>query len=93
MNKKRLSIGLACLLVSLTLAGIALAQISASYDLHWHLIDSGGDARQSANYGLQDSLGSAFVDVSTRANYQIESGFLNFPAEQRFELYLPLVLR
>lgn len=58
----------------LLLAGTAVAQLSANYDLRWWEIAPGG-VRQSANYRIQDTLGN-FAGVSSSTSVQIQSGFV-----------------
>jgi len=71
--KKRIS--LAVLVGILGLTGFALAQISTSFDLSWHLLSGGGGHRSSANYRVDDALGQWVAGTSSNPNYKIEPGF------------------
>ncbi|MFN8474912.1 MAG: caspase family protein [Anaerolineae bacterium] len=59
------------------LAGVAVAQVSTSFDLSWHFLSAGGGERQSANFVVQDSLGQWVSGASSSANAQIAPGFLS----------------
>ncbi|MCL4832283.1 MAG: fibronectin type III domain-containing protein [Caldilineaceae bacterium] len=60
--------------LAIALTGAALGQISTNFDLRWWALSSGGDARQSTNYRIDDSLGQ-IVDAAVSGNYRVESGF------------------
>jgi hypothetical protein len=77
--------------------GLAVAQVSTSYDLSWHTIASGGGASLSSNNDIRDTLGIPVVNVSTSANYQIKSGFWStgtgVSSGEGQSIYIPLVNR
>lgn len=62
-------------LMLLAIAGVALAQVSASYNLSWHLLSGGGAMRASGSYRVDDSLGQMVVSRTTSANYALDPGF------------------
>lgn len=75
MNKRK-AIGLLLGLVAgLTVTSIVLAQVSAGFDLHWHLISAGGGSRDSAGYAIRDSSGQPFAGVVNSANHRVVAGF------------------
>jgi hypothetical protein len=75
MSRHRiLIIGLG-LIAGLLLAGIAVAQVSTNYDLHWSFLNSGGGERSSSGYRAQDSLGQWAAGLASSASYRVESGF------------------
>ena len=88
--KKRLLIATALLLIGLAVAvGVALAQVSANYDLSWHVVAGGGARSTSANYIALGTIGQPAIGMVSSAAYQADIGFW-----YRFHLvYLPLVLR
>jgi len=49
LRAKRGLAWLATFVAPLALAGIALALVSANFDLSWHLLSGGGRSRSSAN--------------------------------------------
>ncbi len=63
------------LLICLTIAGTALAQVSTHFDLGWHLLSGGGGARRSATYQLDDVLGQWPDGRSASDHYQVDPGF------------------
>ena len=69
MNRIRLLILL--LLLALVLAAPVLAQISAHYDLGWHLLSGGGGTRNSPHYQIDDVLGQWPDGRSSSAHYQL----------------------
>jgi hypothetical protein len=75
MNKRNIPRWLG-LLGALGLVGVALAQVSSNFDVHWSLLSSGGGSRRSVNYQLDDALGQAAAGVASSATYQVQSGFM-----------------
>jgi hypothetical protein len=71
--KKRFSLAIFVIILGLT--GIALAQISTSFDLGWYLLSGGGGNRSSASYRVEDALGQWSAGTSSNPNYKIEPGF------------------
>ena len=64
------------ILVGLTLAVTALAQVSTHFDLSWHTLSGGGGNRSSSGYRVDDALGGWAAGTSGNPNYKIEPGFL-----------------
>jgi hypothetical protein len=95
--KKTTKVLVITLLAVFGMIGMAVAQVSTSYDLSWHTIASGGGTSLSSNYDVRDTLGIPVVNVSTSTNYQIESGFWSTGAgdstDEGQSIYLPLVIR
>lgn len=56
--------------------GIAIAQVSPNFDLHWYTFGNGGSQRNSGNFRVEDALGQTAADTSASANFVIEAGFL-----------------
>jgi hypothetical protein len=76
MSRRRITVIAFGLIITLLLAGIAAAQISPNFDLHWSFLNSGGGERLSASNRVQDSLGQWVAGVASSANYRLEGGFL-----------------
>ncbi|MBI1293770.1 hypothetical protein GC175_02280 [bacterium] len=72
---KRASLFLIVAIGALLFTGVAVAQISANYNISW-LGFGAGAQRESTNYRLQDSAGQAVADTSVSGSYRIESGFV-----------------
>ena len=91
MNRQVLLTGLVGLLVILLLAGVALAQASASFDLSWYVLASGGGRTDSTHYAMNGTLGQAAVGFSDSSSYGKQSGYWqNWPD---YTTYLPLIVR
>jgi hypothetical protein len=75
MSRHRILMIALGLTAALLLAGIAVAQVSTNYDLHWSFLNSGGGERTSTAYRAQDSLGQWAVGAASSAGYRVESGF------------------
>ena len=80
------------LLLGLSAAGWALAQVSASYDLSWNVISGGGGSMSSASYSLEGSIGQPALGTSSSTSYRLDAGFWAGIWEW-FSLYLPAVLK
>lgn len=97
MKERRVIVIALSVLVILSLATVALAQISANFDLSWHVFGSGGGQSESANYRVQDTLGQWTGGTSFSAQHQVQAGFWNgvvlAPAPPPSIVYLPLTLR
>jgi hypothetical protein len=85
--KKKLILYLIICLVGLSLAGGALAQISAHYDLNWHILSFGGGQRVSTHYHADDALGQLAVGGSTGPNVRLESGFFYSTTNTTIQCY------
>ena len=63
-------------LAALGVAGLALAQSSANFELSWFALDGGGGRQQSATFALQGSLGQTVSGSSASANHAVVGGFV-----------------
>jgi hypothetical protein len=91
MDKQKLLIGAAGLLVALLLAGVVLAQSSPSFDLSWHVLGGGGGRADSTHYAMNGTVGQAAVGFSDSASYGMQGGYWqNWPGHH---VYLPLIVR
>lgn len=80
------------LLLILALAVPVLAQISANFDLNWHVLSGGGGPRNSDQYQIDDVLGQWPDGRASSARYQIDPGFWHAGRVQEDRrLYLPVV--
>jgi hypothetical protein len=71
---------------------VVLAQVSANYDLSWHVIGGGGGRMAGTQYTLQGTTGQPVMGPAAGSGHTLCSGFwCGVGAEYR--VYLPLVLR
>jgi hypothetical protein len=91
MNKRRMLVGVAVLLVVLLLVSIASAQSSTSYSLAWYALAGGGGRVTSASYAMNSTVGQAAVGLSGSTSYSLLSGYWqNWPD---YIVFLPLILK
>lgn len=91
MHKTTILIFLLLALIMI-LAAPLLAQVSARYDLTWHLLSGGGGPRSSPSYHLDDALGQWPDGRSASPNYQLDPGFFHTGRVLKNQsLYLPAV--
>jgi hypothetical protein len=71
---------------------VALAQVSAAFDLSWHVIGSGGGQMGGPGHTIAGTIGQPTVGTMGGSGHALCSGFwCGIPAEYR--VYLPLILR
>jgi len=61
--------------ILMTAIFIPLLARGQTYQTDWHVIASGGGHSESADYGIDGTIGQAIVGISTSANYRVEAGF------------------
>lgn len=98
MQDKRLSRGklLLVLATGLLLIGVVAARAGNGFDLSWHTVDGGGQtSSQGGSYYLGGTIGQPDAGLLSGAGYELGGGFWGGGAlsGQRYELYLPQVLR
>jgi hypothetical protein len=71
---------------------VVLAQISASYDLSWHVIAGGGGRMGSGQHTLQGTAGQPVIGPAADSSHTLCSGFW-CGVEAEYRVYLPLVVR
>ncbi|NIN67861.1 MAG: hypothetical protein GTO63_24775 [Anaerolineae bacterium] len=71
--------------------GVAIAQVSANYDLSWHVIGGGGTRSTSGNYVTTGTIGQPVVGVIGSASSELCAGFWCMGPEYRF--HLPVLLK
>ncbi len=81
------------LVACLALVVPVLAQVSASYDLSWHVIAGGGGRMAGAQYTLQGTTGQPVIGLAAGSGHTLCSGFWCGVGETEYRVYLPLVLR
>jgi hypothetical protein len=79
--------------LSLAAQDVVLAQVSASYDLSWHVIAGGGGRAESPRYMLQGTAGQPVIGPAAGSGHTLCSGFWCGTVEIEYRVYLPLVLR
>ena len=76
----------------LALVTPVLAQVSATFDLSWHVIGSGGGQMGGPGHTIAGTIGQPTVGTMGGSGHALCSGFwCGIPAEYR--VYLPLTLR
>jgi hypothetical protein len=93
MNKQKLFLGLACLLVVVLLTGVAGAQVSTSYDLSFYVLDGSGGRSVDTHFVLDSEVGQPVVGFSDSAHFGLESGYSPLAPGSIYKVHLPLVLR
>jgi hypothetical protein len=78
--------------LSLAAQDVVLAQVSAAYDLSWHVIAGGGGKMEGTQYTLQGTTGQALTGQTSSSGHTLCSGFW-CGVEAEYRVYLPLVLR
>jgi len=80
-----------CLLVVVSLP--ALAQVSANYDLAWHVVAGGGGQMTSSGHTLVGTVGQPLTGSMLSSGHTLCSGFWCGGAAVQYRVYLPVVLR
>lgn len=96
MQNKRRRITLKTVLIlaaCLALTAPVLAQVSATFDLSWHVIGSGGGRMESDQYTLQSTIGQPAVGTMGGSGHDLCSGFWCSGGTVQRRIYLPLVVR
>jgi hypothetical protein len=76
----------------LGVVGPVLAQVSAEYDLSWHVIAGGGGRMGGGQHALQGTAGQTVTGPAVGGSHALCSGFW-CGAEMGYRIYLPVVLR
>ncbi len=90
-RNKQLLLLIVALLLILTAGAALLAQSSASYNLDWHVIGSGGSESNSASYRVNGTVGQSLASPpeSGSASFEMSSGYWVLPPF--LPVYLPLI--
>ncbi len=78
MTAKRLT-KLSTLLLTITLASVALAQ---DFDLSWHTIDGGGGYSTGGDFELEGTIGQCDAGYLTRGDFEPSDGFWIAPTTE-----------
>ena len=94
--KQKYLIYLLLLLLALILVttGVAvLAQMSADYDLSWHVVGSGGGESSSADFQVNGTIGQSITSPpqSNSADFTVVSGYWIVGANTT--VYLPVIIK
>jgi hypothetical protein len=92
MNKLIVLALFGALLISLALAGAALAQTSTNYDLTWHVMGSGGGSMNSTSYAVRGTMGQVIVGDVGSPSYILRSQGYWYPSPG-YCVYVPLALK
>jgi len=90
-NRPAIALAAVCLLVALAVGVAVLAQSSASFNLDWHVVGSGGGESTSAGYRVNGTVGQSAVGppAATGATYRVTGGYWVF--DVRRVIFLPAV--
>jgi hypothetical protein len=95
MTRNRLSIilisGLVITLVFGWLSGTVSAQVMPDTTIDWFVIASGGGSSSGNNITLESTVGQPIAGSSAGGVVTLETGY--WSAEERWELYTPLLLK
>ena len=82
-------------LVCLVTVGLVGAQISAGYDLSWHVVGGGGRDMASAGHAMRSTLGQFAIGPTQSTDYAVGSGYWYgmAPGPARRILCVPMVLK
>ena len=93
--KKQIILIVVPLVAMLLVIGVALAAVTAGYDLSWWTADGGGGTSSGGNYSLSGTIGQPDAGpVLSGPGYQLSGGF--WPGSgggAEKIIYLPLVVR
>ena len=94
-NHRAIFLALAAMLLLLTAGAVVLAQTSASFNLEWHVIGSGGGESGSANYQVNGTIGQSVASPPTSgsANYKASSGYWFADTGTGTTIYVPTLLK
>jgi hypothetical protein len=93
-TKRRITLKTVLILATcLALATPVLAQISATFDLSWNVIGSGGGPMESDQYTLRSTIGQPAVGTMGGSGHDLCSGFWCGGGAVERHIYLPLVVR
>ena len=90
MRRKIILLAILCLLLAAAVP--ALAQVSANYDLSWHVVGGGGGSATSAGHALMGTVGQPLTGSMFNSGHALCSGFWCAGAVA-YRVYLPLVVR
>ena len=92
----KILLAVAAVLLLVGAGTIVMAQISAQFDLGWHVLGSGGGVSSSASYQVRGTIGQGLASspVSNSASFSVSSGYWSGTGSApEFHIYLPLVVR
>jgi len=92
MKKRMVLISAAVLLVMMVIGGVAMAQISTSYDLSWHVLAGGGEPSTSVSFAANSTVGQATIGWVSNSTYGMGVGYW-YGAMAPYRIFLPLVLK
>jgi hypothetical protein len=92
-TRRRITLKTALILTAcLALAVPVLAQVSATFDLSWHVIGGGGGQMGGSEHTIAGTIGQPVVGMMDGSGHDLCSGFWCGGAVQ-YRIYLPLVVR
>ncbi len=95
--KRSLLLPAVLVLAGLLLGGIAWAQTSPSFDLHWHVMSGGGrDDMASTSFRLHGTLGQVAIGPAQGTTMDVGSGYWYGVRRAKTlvsKVYLPIVIK
>lgn len=97
MNRYRIVLLGVCLLIGLLLGIQVMADTLADFDLHWHVIASGGEPVSSASYEMHHTIGQPVRGAAQGNGFLVGSGYWPgvvraVPSLPGTSVYLPVIL-
>lgn len=86
-------LSLAAIAALLTSTSVALAQVSAAFDLSWHVVGSGGGQMGGPGHSIAGTIGQPVVGTMGGSGHTLCSGFWCDGGAVEHRIYLPLVVR
>ncbi len=89
-------LAVATVLLLVGTGAIVMAQISAQFNLGWHVLGSGGGASSSAGYQVRGTIGQGLASppVSSSASFSVSSGYWSGTGSApEFHIYMPIVVK
>jgi len=70
---------------------VGVRMTSASYDLTWDVVASGGDTLTSSSYKLMATVGQPALGTITSTSYNLKSGYWLLDLIRR--IFLPIIMK
>ena len=80
-------------LLSMILAGVAIASSGGPYTLNWLTIDGGGGRSTGGDYVVSGTIGQPDAGEMIGGDYAISGGFWGHLVGWLYKLFLPQIMR
>lgn len=95
-SRTKLMLLVLLLLLAMAVGTTVRAQSSASFDLGWHVVGSGGGAASSASYRAVGTIGQSLASLPTSgsAGFTVSSGYwFGGIGTSGTTIYVPVILK